>query len=159
LNLGLAYLEAYRNVTPADAARIAPELRASIAWLDWFVQNPDRTAKNPNLMIKAGQIQLIDHGAALNFHHDWDAVTEQTPRASGNFTTEHLLHVSTEQLLAIDRKLAPKLKRDVLERALSDVPDEFFESLSLESGETPERQRAAYVAYLWKRLDAPRLGA
>lgn len=156
LNLGLTYLEGYRNVTPADAARIEPELQASIAWLDRFVQNPDRTPKNPNLMIKAGRIQLIDHGAALTFHHEWDAVTEQTPRASGNFTTEHLLHVSAEQLLAADRKLAPKIKRDVLERALSDVPDAFLESLAREA---PERQRAAYVAYLWKRLDALRLGA
>jgi hypothetical protein len=43
-----------------------------------------------------------------------------------------------------------------LERALSDVPDVFLEALSREA---PDRQRAAYVAYLWKRLDALRLGA
>jgi hypothetical protein len=156
LNLGLAYLEGYRNVTPADAARIDPQLQASIAWLDRFAENPDRTSKNPNLMIRAGRIELIDHGAALTFHHEWESVTEQTPRVSGNFMTEHLLHVSAEQLLAADRRLAPKIKRDVLERALSDVPDAFLESLSREAS---DRQRAAYVAYLWKRLDALRLGA
>jgi hypothetical protein len=81
LNLGLGWLEGYRNVTLADAERIKPELAAAIVWLDAFVQNPDRTAHNTNLMIKAGQIQLIDHGAALDFHHDWRSVTAGDGRA------------------------------------------------------------------------------
>jgi hypothetical protein len=152
-NLGFTYLEGYRNVTPSDAARIKPELQASIAWLDWFVQNPDRTVKNPNLMIKAGQIQLIDHGAALSFHHDWSAVTEQTPRVTGELLSQHLLSVSSKQLLAADQQLAPKINREVLQQALSEVPDAFWQLLSNESS---ERQRAAYVAYLWKRFDEPR---
>jgi hypothetical protein len=153
LNLGLAYLDGFRNVTPADASRIDPELAASIAWLDWLVQNPDRTAKNPNLMIKAGKIQLIDHGAALSFHYDWSSVTEQTPRVTGEILSHHLLAVSRQQLLAADRKLAPKIKRETLAQALSEVPDAFLQQLS---NEACERQRAAYVAYLWKRLDEPR---
>jgi len=153
LNLGLRFLEGFRNVTPADAARIKPELAAAIVWLDAFVQNPDRTPKNPNLMIRAGQIQLIDHGASLTFHHDWQGVTEQTPRAFGGFVAAHLLQVSEEQLLAAGTKLAPKIKRDILERALSEVPDSFLAPLS---SDEPSRLRAAYVAYLWKRLDALR---
>jgi hypothetical protein len=149
LNLGLAWLEGFRNVTAADAGRIAPELGAAIVWLDALVQNPDRTAQNTNLMIKAGQIRLIDHGAALDFHHDWRSVTEQTPRQPGAVVATHLLRVRDEQLAAADRQLAPKLTREVLERALAEVPDEFL------AGDAP-RQRAAYVAYLWKRLKAPR---
>lgn len=149
LNLGLSWLEGFRNVTVADAGRIAPELSASIVWLDALVQNPDRTAHNTNLMIKAGRIQLIDHGAALDFHHDWSRVTEQAPREAGGVVAGHLLQVSEQQLVNADAELAPKLTRDVLERALAEVPDDFL-------GAGAERLRAAYVAYLWKRLKAPR---
>ncbi len=153
LNLGLRFLDGFRNVTVADAGRIQPELAARIVWLDALVQNPDRTAQNPNLMIKAGQIWLIDHGAALPFHHDWRSVTEQAPRDAGSFVAEHLLRVTEQQLQAADAELAPKISRDALEQALGSVPDAFFRSLGSDS---PERQRAAYVAYLRKRLHAPR---
>jgi hypothetical protein len=122
-------------------------------WLDALVQNPDRTERNPNLMIKAGQIWLIDHGAALTFHHDWRSVTEQSPREAGNFVAEHLLKVSEQQLQAADAELAPKIKRETLERALGEVPEPWLATLAL--GDSA-RLRAAYVAYLWKRLRAPR---
>jgi hypothetical protein len=153
VNLGLRYLEGFRNVTVADASRIKPELAARIVWLDALVQNPDRTARNTNLMIKAGQIWLIDHGAALAFHHDWKGVTEQSPREAGEVVPQHLLQVSESLLQAADQELAPQISREVLEEALARVPDEFFVTAS---SEPPARQRAAYVAYLKKRLHAPR---
>jgi hypothetical protein len=148
LNLGLTWLEGFRNVTPADAERIRPELAASIVWLDAFVRNPDRTDANPNLMIKAGQIWLIDHGSALDFQHDWRSVTEQAPREPGGFVERHLLRVAERQLAAADEELAPKITREVLEQALAEVPDDFLSPLAPD----PSRLRAAYVAYLWKRL-------
>ena len=152
LNLGLAWLEGFRNVTPGDAERIRPELAARIVWLDAFVQNPDRTSRNTNLMIKSGQIQLIDHGSALDFQHDWGSVTEQSPRHAGSVVEQHLLRVSEQQLAAADQELAPKISREVLDQALAEVPDDFLSPLSPD----PARLRAAYVAYLWKRLRTPR---
>lgn len=152
-NLGLQWLEGFRDATAADAARINPQLAASIVWLDALVQNPDRTAQNPNLMIKAGQIWLIDHGAALPFHHDWSSVTEQAPREAGTIVSEHLLKVDERALVAADARLGAQLDRETLERALLEVPDVFLRALT--DGE-PARHRAAYVAYLWKRLRAPR---
>jgi hypothetical protein len=154
LSLGFRYLDGFRNVTVADAGRIKPELAARIVWLDALVQNPDRTARNPNLVIKAGQIWLIDHGAALHFHHDWRAVTEQTPREAGTIVRDHLLHVSAEQLAEVDAELAAKLDYETLERAVLEVPDTFLAALG--GGEAPARQRMAYVAYLRKRLKPPR---
>jgi len=153
LNLGLRFLDGFRDVTVADAGRIPPELAARIVWLDAFVQNPDRTPRNTNLMIKAGQIWLIDHGAALHFHHDWRSVTEQAPREAGQVVADHLLQVSAQQLQAADQELAPQITRETLQQALAEVPDSFFDAVSPES---PDRQRAAYVAYLRKRLHAPR---
>lgn len=153
INLGLGYLEGFRNVTPADASRVSGELAARIVWLDAFVQNPDRTPKNPNLMIRAGKVSLIDHGAALNFHHDWRSVTEQSPREPGRVVGEHLMQVSDAQLREADAALAPKLGRALFEAALAQVPDEW---LSARGNDSAERERAAYVAFLQKRLRDPR---
>jgi hypothetical protein len=155
LNLGCQLLEGYRDLKPPDTRHIGPELAASIIWLDALVQNPDRTEQNTNLMIKAGRVSLIDNGAALTFQYDWDNVTEQTPRQPGSFVEKHLLRVSPTQFEAADEKLAPRLTREVLERAVATVPDEFIRPLVPKASE-PTRHRAAYVAYLWKRLRAPR---
>ena len=154
-NLGFAFLEGYRDLKPPDVRHIGPELAASIIWLDALVQNPDRTQQNTNLMIKAGRIALIDNGAALSFQYDWHDVTEQTPRQPGTFVEKHLLQVTPRQLEECDAALTPKLTREVLQRALATVPDAFLSPL-LPAGESAERLRAAYVAYLWKRLRAPR---
>src|SRR3546814_13130710 len=43
----------------------------SIVWFDAFVANVDRTARNTNLLLWHHKLHLIDHGAALYFHHDW----------------------------------------------------------------------------------------
>jgi hypothetical protein len=83
------------------------------------------TKQNPNWMIQAGRISLIDNGAALTFQYDWANLTEQTPRQPGMFLENHLLRVSPRELADSDATLAPRLTRRVLERALADVPDEF----------------------------------
>ncbi len=153
--MGFALLEGYRDLKPPDVRHIGPELAASIIWLDALVMNPDRTQQNTNLMIKAGRIALIDNGAALTFQYDWDDVTEQSPRQAGAFVERHLLRVTPRELADRDATLAPKLTREVLEHALSTVPDVFLEPL-LPVGSSLARARAAYVAYLWKRLRAPR---
>lgn len=155
LNLGLELLEGYRDLQPADARHVKPELAARIVWLDALVQNPDRTEQNPNLMIKAGKVSLIDNGSGLVFQYDWDGVTEQTPREPGPFVAQHLLRVETRALAECDAELAPKLTRDLVEHALSVVPDEFLSPL-VPPTSTLERHRALYVAFLWKRLRAPR---
>jgi len=155
LNLGFAFLDGYRDLKPPDVRHIGPELAASIVWLDALVQNPDRTRQNTNLMIKAGRIALIDNGAALTFQYDWDDVTEQTPRQPGTLVEQHLLQVTPRELEDCDARLAPKLTREVLEHALATVPDAFLAPLLPADGSVA-RLRAAYVAYLWKRLRAPR---
>ena len=155
LNLGFQELVGFRDLKPPDVRHVGPDLAASIVWLDALVLNPDRTPQNTNLMIKAGRIALIDHGAALTFQYDWDDVTEQSPRKPGTFVEHHLLRVTPRQLEERDAVLAPKLTREVLEHALATVPDGFLAPL-LPAGGSVARLRAAYVAYLWKRLRAPR---
>jgi hypothetical protein len=71
-NFGLAYLAGALAFDPAvDSALVSPELAADIIWLDAYVTNIDRTARNTNLLVCNQRLWLIDHGAALFFHHRW----------------------------------------------------------------------------------------
>ena len=57
---------------------LAPEDPAGpqVLWLDAFTANVDRSWRNPNLLRWHGELWVIDHGAALYFHHGWgDGVT------------------------------------------------------------------------------------
>src|SRR3954468_9958072 len=71
LNLALDYLPG--SVT-FDPIVDQPEalLASSIVWFDAWCSNVDRTARNANMLMWHRQLWLIDHGAALYFHHGWD---------------------------------------------------------------------------------------
>lgn len=152
VNLGFQYLPNVRSLQPGDLARVDEELASRIVWLDGLVQNPDRTAKNPNLLWSREALWLIDHGASLGFHHNWPRVTEDSPRAHGWPIDSHVLRSRATRLPIMDAALASRLNREALESAVAVVPDDF---LAGDGGDT-RRRRAAYVAFLWKRLNEPR---
>ena len=152
-NLGFQLLSNVRSFEETDVARVEPELASNIVWLDGLVQNPDRTAKNPNMIWSHGQLWLIDHGASLGFHHDWSLVTEDSPRRRGWNVGNHVLSPRADGLSLVDEALATRVDRQTLESAVEEVPDDF---LSERDRETLRRRRAAYVAFLWKRLKSPR---
>src|SRR5689334_8585079 len=68
LNLALDYLPGSVAFDPLawqpDAA-----LASRIVWFDAFVTNLDRTPRNTNMLVWHDKLWLIDHGAALYFHH------------------------------------------------------------------------------------------
>ena len=68
----MAFLASALGFDPAARPKLDPVLAARIVAFDAFAQNVDRTAKNTNLLWCAGQLWLIDHGAALYWQHDWD---------------------------------------------------------------------------------------
>ncbi|MDB4877836.1 MAG: hypothetical protein JWM41_4282 [Gemmatimonadetes bacterium] len=159
INLGFDYLDPARDLAGRDTDSISADDRAAILWLDRFVMNPDRTARNPNLMRSRDRTWLIDHGAALGFQYDWSLVTESTPARPPIELDPHLFASSVlpEDLLGWDEIFSARVTRAVLESALAEVPDIFLEPLlGSESPESSEHRRAAYVAFLWKRLEAPR---
>jgi hypothetical protein len=164
LNLGFGYLVDARDATPGEIERVSADDRATILWLDRFVLNPDRTTQNPNLVYSDRRIWLVDHGAALRFQYDWPQVTEDSPRAVRPEADPHLFasSVSPSDLAGWDEILATRITRDVIEAAVAAVPDTFLTPMlsSLPQAEDIEealrRRRAAYVAFLWKRLAPPR---
>ena len=153
LNLGFEYLSGAQIFQPSDLGRVDPDLASRIVWLDGLVQNPDRSAKNPNLLWSRNRLWLIDHGACLGFHHRWSNVTEASPRARGWQPSSHVLRSRAIRLTLVDPAITALLDRTVLEAAIDTVPEEFL----AKTGTTARRRRAAYVAFLWKRLKAPRL--
>ena len=160
-NLGFAWLEGARDLRPNDPreiANVASDEASRIVWLDWLVMNPDRTHRNPNILLWKKEPWLIDHGAALMFHHDWSAVTEDSPRRPMPSSVPHLLWDRAVDLAGWDARLSSRLDRDIIRAAVHDVPDAFFTPLLPGSSRstTLPRRREAYVAFLWKRLKPPR---
>ncbi len=149
INLGFDYLDGARMFVPADADRVSADDATAILWLDALVMNPDRTARNPNMMWRKDRLWLIDHGAALGFQYSWSDVTESAPSRPFAIADPHILQPRVANLPEWDELLAARLTRATIEAALEDVPDEFL-------GADAARRRAAYVAFLWKRLKAPR---
>lgn len=154
LNLGFTLLDNARNLRPDETELIDEETASKVVWLDALVSNPDRTAKNTNIMWRQGAPWLIDHGAALGFQYDWSRVDEKTPVRPYAFD-RHLLIARATKLRTIWPDLVTRLPREAIERAVAEVPDDFLQPLL---GDTPiERRRAAYVAVLWKRLSSETL--
>lgn len=160
INLGFAYLDGARALTERELAAISDDDAAAILWLDALVMNPDRTARNPNLVRWHDRMWLIDHGAALGFQYAWDAVVEEGPRRPFVVWDPHVLHDRDEVLAEWDEIFAARLTRETIEEAVGAVPDTFLEPLLTATGvdlaDALVRRRAAYVAFLWKRLKSPR---
>jgi len=145
LNLGVDFLPGSLPFSPAAGPPPDAELAADVVWLDALVTNVDRTARNPNLLWWHERLWLIDHGAALYFHH---AATPAPEHARGRFAEvrEHVLLPYASSLVAADERLAGRVTEDALGRAAAAVPTEW-----LGDGAGEE-----YVAYLLRRLEAPR---
>lgn len=151
LNLGFHFLEGPRNLRADETDLIDEATAAKVVWLDALAMNPDRTAKNPNILWYERAPWLIDHGAALGFQYDWTRIDEQTARRPYAFE-RHLLINRAVHLAAASRELARVLTRERIAAAVAAVPVDF---LAPHLGATPiERRREAYTAVLWKRLNA-----
>ena len=109
LNLALDYLPGSITFDPLvakpieDRARLASE----IVWFDALVTNVDRTAKNTNLLVWHRDLWLIDHGASLIFHHNWEGYAERsrTPFAG---IRDHVLLRWASEITKVDEALAAK---------------------------------------------------
>src|SRR4051794_40884014 len=71
LNLAMDYLPGSIMFDPAAGDKAGPDTASEAVWFDAFVTNIDRTASNPNLLCWHKSLYLIDHGAAMYFHHNW----------------------------------------------------------------------------------------
>jgi hypothetical protein len=158
VNVGLRYLEGALNFDPA-ADSVAPDLAARIVWLDALVSNIDRTARNPNLMWWQDSVWLIDHGAALYFHHDWESVDQARAVTAFPPIRDHVLLHMAESIDAADEHLIGALPFEALCAATAALPDELLMDAPPGTAapfDSPAANRDAYLDYLAARLACPR---
>ena len=148
-NLGVDYLPGALDLDrPADVVDAA--WAARVLWFDAYVGNVDRSWRNPNMLLWHGRPHLIDHGAALTFHHSWPGAAGWPSRAYDS--KDHALAGLHPDLGAADAAVAHLVDADLLRAAVADVPDGWLDA---EPGfDSADAVRAAYVRLLLERLDA-----
>jgi hypothetical protein len=157
VNVGLRYLDGAFNFDLAAAGDlVTEELATRVVWLDALVTNPDRTARNPNLLVTDRRLWLIDHGGALYAHHDWRAVDEARARTPFPMIRDHILLARSGDLAAADSALAAMLTPAAIDAVLSDVPDALLtDRVSCAEFASADEARARYRAYFAARLRSP----
>jgi hypothetical protein len=152
LNVALDYLP---GATMFDPVVDRPDgaLAASVVWLDALTLNVDRTARNPNLLMWHRRLWLIDHGAALYFHHGGGDYRARSGDAFARIA-EHVLLPFAERLSSVDDVLAQRLTPAIVEDVVARVPDEWL--AHGDAFASSEARREAYVDFLLGRLAAPR---
>ncbi|WP_093607802.1 HipA family kinase [Streptomyces indicus] len=153
LNLGMDFLPGAVDFTPEVAAsfEVGPLEAGRIVWLDALTVNVDRTVHSSNLMVwptfgtAPPKLWLIDHGAALVFHHRWEGAA---PDKAYDFR-HHALGGYGPDTRAADAELAPKVTEELLREVVALIPDAW---LAEEPGfASPDAVRDAYVTYLLAR--------
>ncbi|HKP11557.1 MAG TPA: HipA family kinase [Blastocatellia bacterium] len=150
LNLALDYLPGSVMFDPV-AERPDADLASSIVWFDAYVTNVDRTPRNTNMLMWHRRLHLIDHGAALYFHHTW-ANYRARSRDAFALIKDHVLLRFAASLEEADVKMAGRVTADLIERVVGLIPDDWLVSDS-PFGDAGQH-RAAYVEYLTARLQA-----
>ncbi|HEY2043650.1 MAG TPA: HipA family kinase [Jatrophihabitans sp.] len=154
LNLGVDFLPGSFGWDPHF--RTDPVEAAKVLWLDAFTANVDRSWRNPNVLIWHRALWLIDHGAALYFHHGWRGgrIEPEQFAAQPYDAADHLFISHLAGVGRADAKLAPLVTRQLLSEVLDQVPDSWLEDTPGLSG--PEQIRDAYVEFLTARIEGER---
>lgn len=152
LNLALDYLP---GSVAFDPLAMQPDARLAshIVWLDAYVSNVDRSARNTNLLVWHRRLWLIDHGAALYFHHAWDHAQERSQAPFAQIR-DHVLLRQAAELPQADAELAARLTAPVLRGIVDRIPDDWLDADA--PFESRAAHRDAYHQYLLRRLEPPR---
>jgi hypothetical protein len=151
INLALDYLPGSATFDAA-ADRAETDLASDMVWFDAFVTNVDRTPRNPNLLWWHKTLYLIDHGAALYFHHSWPSLETM---AASRFAAirDHVLLPWASRLEEADRRLRPRLDEALFAQIVEQIPEDWL--VPPGSLDVPADRRAGYVTFLTRRLAEP----
>ena len=149
LNLALHYLSGAITFDPV-VTTLDATLASQVVWLDSLVMNVDRTARNTNMLMWKKELWLIDHGAALYFHHSWNNWEEQAKRPFPQIKDHVLLPLATE-LEAVNAAFGTILSPERIQAILSAIPDSWLTGVE-SPFETAEEHRQAYARFLETRL-------
>ncbi|UFP95324.1 HipA family kinase [Gloeobacter morelensis] len=152
LNLALDYLPGSVTFDPV-AVQPDADLASAIVWFDAYVTNVDRTPRNTNMLMWHRRLWLIDHGAALYFHHTWKNYLERS-REPFAMIKDHVLLRFADTLGEADLQMTGRVTPEVIDGVIRCIPDAWL------TGDSPfvngEQHREAYRGYLRRRLELPR---
>lgn len=158
LNVGMRYLDGAFNFAPAGAGDLVdPDWAADVVWLDAFLTNPDRSHRNPNLLVWRERLWLIDHGAAVYAHHNWSRVDRRRTRTPFRDIERHVLLDHASDLEAADERMSARLDGPGLDRVVDALPDPLLaDPVSAPDVVHPDAERSRYRRWLRIRLEPPR---
>ena len=144
LNLGLHYLSG--SITfDAVINTVDAELASKIVWLDAFLMNIDRTARNTNMLFWNKKLWLIDHGASLYFHHNPEAWEEQAVKPFVQIK-DHVLLSKANDLEQVKDKVKFLISKEFLEEIVNLIPENWIP-------DTETADKKMYLRFLLKRLE------
>jgi hypothetical protein len=146
-NLALHYLSGAITFDPV-VTKPDPKLASQIVWLDCLITNVDRTPRNTNMLIWRKELWLIDHGAALYFHHSWQTWKEHVAKPFAQ-VKDHVLLPFASELETVNKEYAALLTESIIQKIVALIPDSWLNDL--EEG-TPEEHRQVYAQYLLTRI-------
>lgn len=148
LNLALHYLSGAITFDPV-VDKVDARLASGIVWLDSLITNVDRTARNTNMLMWYKELWLIDHGAALYFHHAWDG-WEESARRPFALIRDHVLLPWATELEEVDQAFRTLLTPEKIAAIVSTVPDEWLDP-------EPHHPKAAQNRHVYKQFLTTRL--
>jgi hypothetical protein len=148
LNLGLHYLSGAITYDPA-VNKVDSLLASKIVWLDALLTNVDRTARNTNMLTWRNELWLIDHGAALYFHHSGYQWEEQAMRPFVQIK-DHVLLPQAKLLQQVNEELKAILTPERVAAIVSVVPDGFL--IDENEPNDPAALRIIYTQFLTTRI-------
>jgi len=148
LNLALHYLSGAISFDPA-AEKIDPLLASQIVWLDCLITNVDRTARNTNMLMWRKELWLIDHGASLYFHHQWNNWEQQALKPFVQ-VKDHVLLPWASELDSVEQTFRSILVSEKIQSIIATVPDEW---LITDADSNADENRKVYEQFLTMRLD------
>lgn len=149
LNLGLHYLGGSITYDPVSRKADA-ETASRLIWFDAWIMNVDRTFKNTNLLYWNREPWLIDHGAALYFHHNWTNWNDYTLRPF-NAIKDHVLLPLATDLEAADHYMKQIFSRERIAEIVNMVPAAWLQEGYDE--QTEAEVRRVYIDFLTGRLE------
>jgi hypothetical protein len=151
LNLALDYLPGSVTFDPV-AVQPDASLASSIVWFDAYLTNVDRTPRNTNMLMWHRRLWLIDHGAALYFHHTWNNYLERS-REPFLLIKDHVLLPFAASLREADSQMSERLTPEIIGSIVGRVPDDWL--LGSSAFGSNQQHREAYLEYLLRRLEPP----
>jgi hypothetical protein len=148
INLGMDFLPGSLGFD-AGVHKVDAVLASRVLWLDAFVENVDRTWRNPNLLVWHRDLWLIDHGASLYFHHNWPRAENAVRRPYK--ASDHALLSFATQLDKAAAELVQRITPELLEEVLALVPDGWLDDPYFAG---PDEIRRAYREHLLARAAA-----